>query len=490
MKTLLMLSAALALFVAGVLAGPRLLELLYRETAVATEPDARTERKPIKYRHPMNPTIFSDAPAKDDMGMDYIPVYADDGGSGDDADLVKISPTLVNNLGVRTAPVERGELARRIDTVGYLDWDERRISHVHVRTAGWIERLQVRALGERVAKGELLFEFYSPELVNAQQEYLLALRTDRGALSASARDRLLALGLAESQIRALEQNRRVRQYAAVHARQDGVVSRLDVREGMYLRPDTEIMALADLSSVWVLVDVFEQQAGWVEVGQKAEVQIPYLPGEVWDGEVEYIYPDLDPKTRTLKVRLRFPNPGERLKPNMFTNVTLYADPKLGLSVPREALILDGDGARVLVQRQPGQFEAVPVEPGMESGDRVEIRSGLAEGDAVVVSAQFLIDSEASLKASIRRMSEAEDLAASAVEPALWGEGVVNAVRPAEGKVNLDHDPIEALGWPSMTMDFSLDETVDPAALRPGQRIRFELRQGDAGYVITAVDPQD
>ena len=274
----------------------------------------------------MNPTIFSDTPAKDDMGMDYIPVYADDGKT-DAGPGFTIAPEVVNNLGVRTAPVERGDLSRRIETVGYMDYDERALSHVHLRANGWVENLKVRTLGERVRKGDLLLEVYAPDLVNAQREYLQALDGIQESLKVSARDRLLALGVPESQIQQVEKERRVRQLTAVYARQDGIVSALNIREGMYVTPEMELMTLADISTVWVKVEVFEQQAGWLAVGQKAEVRLPHAPGEAWEGTVEYIYPDVDAKTRAVRARLRFPNPGERLKFNMFADVVVHATPR-------------------------------------------------------------------------------------------------------------------------------------------------------------------
>ncbi len=334
MKTLLAMVIAILLFGAGVMLAPRLqpwLVDLHLSSSPSIERDATevavaTERKPVKYRHPMNPTIFSNTPAKDDMGMDYLPVYADDGGDSAGPGFT-IAPEVVNNLGVRTAPVERGDLARRIETVGYIDYDERALSHVHLRASGWVENLKVRTLGERVKQGDLLLEVYAPDLVNAQREYLQALDGIQPSLKVSARDRLLALGVPESQVQQVEKERRVSQMIAVYARQDGIVSALNIREGMYVTPEMELMTLADPSTVWVRIEAFEQQAGWLAVGQKAEVRLPYAPGEVWEGKVEYIYPEVDAKTRALRARLRFPNPGERLKFNMFADILLHATPR-------------------------------------------------------------------------------------------------------------------------------------------------------------------
>ncbi|MCG6865245.1 MAG: efflux RND transporter periplasmic adaptor subunit [Thiogranum sp.] len=354
---------------------------------------------------PMDPNYRRDQPGKSPMGMDLVPVYAD--AAGEDSGTVSIDPAVVENLGVRTATVERGPLWRRIDTVGYVAFDERRISHIHLRTDGWIEKLSVKSNGERVKQGDLLFELYSPDLVNAQEEYVQALRGNNDYLQQASRERLEALGVSAGQIRQIKKTRRASQRVKVYASQDGIVDSLNVREGMYVKPATEVMALADLSSVWLLVDIFERQSDWVAPGQPAEVRLGYLPGRVWEGEVEFVYPTIDPKTRTLQARLRFDNPDEALKPNMYATVNIYAGPKRDvLSIPREALIKTGSAQRVIVALDGGKFKPRKVTSGMESGDFVEVTGGLSEGDRVVTSAQFLIDSEASLKASFTRMDDA------------------------------------------------------------------------------------
>ncbi|MFO1424761.1 MAG: efflux RND transporter periplasmic adaptor subunit [Candidatus Competibacteraceae bacterium] len=487
MKVILTIIAAVLLFGAGVLLAPRLHPFLaHLDPATPTPADSTvtpaSERKPVKYRHPMNPTIFSDTPAKDDMGMDYIPVYADGeekaAGPG-----FAIAPEVVNNLGVRVAPVERSDLSRRIETVGYIDYDERALSHVHLRANGWVENLKVRTLGERVRKGDLLLEVYAPDLVNAQKEYLQALGGILESLKVSAHDRLLALGVPESQIQQVEKERRVPQLTAVYARQDGIVSALNIRQGMYVTPEMELMTLADVSTVWIKAEVFEQQAGWLSVGQKAEVRLPHAPGETWEGVVEYIYPDVDAKTRAVRARLRFPNPGERLKFNMFADVIIHATPRAkALNIPREALIHTGTEQRVIVDLGGGRFEARPVTVGIEAGDRVEIRSGLKEGERVVTSAQFLLDSESSVRASLQRLT-------APAKPEIWAQGVINAVEVDSRTLNATHEPIPELNWPSMTMDFPVVESIKLEKLKPGGKVGFRLREGrDGRYEIDAIQP--
>ncbi len=360
------------------------------------------KREALFYRNPMNPAITSPVPAKDSMGMDYIPVYAV--GSGGDATVISIDPAIVQNLGVRTEPVMRGKLWRRIDTVGTLAYDENHIAHIHVRAEGWVEKLNTHFIGERVQAGDVLFEFYSPVLSNAQAEYLQALKVGQKDLISASRERLELLGIDSQQIRELERNRKTQSRIQVRAPQDGVVTELNARHGMYVKPDMQVMTLSDLSSLWLMADVYERQSAWVAVGQTAEMRLSAYPGEVFEGEIDFVYPSLDPTTRTLRARVHFDNPNERLKPDMLADVQIFAGPKEGvLSIPTQALIRNGRTDRVIVAEGEGKFRAVNVVAGMESGDWVEISEGLSEGEQVVVSGQFLIDSEANIRASAMRM---------------------------------------------------------------------------------------
>ena len=363
------------------------------------------EKEVLYWVAPMDPNYQRDEPGKSPMGMDLVPVYADPAGG----DAVTISPEVIQNLGVRTSKAEISKLWRGIDTVGYVDFDESKLSHIHLRTEGWVENLAVRSEGERVKKGERLFDFYSPQLVNAQEEFVQALSVGNTGLVSASSERLLALGISKGQIASLRKTRKARQYISVFAPQDGVVATLPVREGMFIKPSMKVMSLADLSSVWLLAEIFERQANWVSMGDSAQVTLSYLPGREWQGKVEYIYPSLDPKTRTLKVRLRFDNPEEALKPNMYANVQIFGGAKTNiLVIPMEALIRTGRNERVVVALGEGRFEARTVKAGIESGDWVEISSGLKSGEEVVVSGQFLIDSESSIKASFNRMSKPDD----------------------------------------------------------------------------------
>ena len=360
-----------------------------------------TQRTVIFYRHPMDPRITSPTPQKDSMGMDYTPVYSDDSGA---AGAITVRPEVVNNLGVRTTRVERGTLARHIDTVGYVGYDEALIGHVHIRLAGWVENLRVHAVGDRVETGQLLFTLYSPTAVNAQEEYLQALERGNRRLAEAARRKLESLGVSETQLESLDRTRDVQRAISIHAHHPGVVSALNIREGMYVEPATETLTVVDLRKVWLLAEVFERHAAWVETGATAEARVQSVPGQAWSGTVNFIYPSLDPVTRALSVRLAFDNPGEVLKPNMFAHVRIFASPRADVLIaPLEAVIRDGKSERIIVALGGGRFVPRAVTTGIESDGRVEILSGLSEGEEVVVSAQFLLDSEASLRASFDRM---------------------------------------------------------------------------------------
>jgi len=355
-----------------------------------------------KYVCPMHPSVISDDPKAicPICGMDLVLIE-----SGGDAGVVKLTSTVINSLGVRTEKVKRKTLYRRIDSVGYIDVDENNIRLVSLRTDGWIEHLAVKTSGERVTAGQLLFEVYSPALVNAQDEYLQASDHSNELLMKASEERLKALGVSVEQINELSQTHKVEQLVRVFAPQSGIVSKLNVREGQYVKPSQAVLDLVDLSSVWLMVDIFERQSDWVEVGQRAEATLPFMPGKSWEGKVEYIYPSLDASTRSLKVRLRFDNVSEDLKPNMYADVSIFAKPKKDvLAIPREALIRTGNEKRVVVAIGEGKYVPMSVQTGMETDSSIEIIRGLGEGDDVVTSSQFLIDSESSLKAGLAKMA--------------------------------------------------------------------------------------
>ena len=321
-----------------------------------------------------------------------------------EGDMVTLTPRMINMLGVRTDTVKKRTHYRRINSVGYIKFDEDRHSSIKLRTEGWVEQLAVKAVGDTVRKGQLLIELYSPKLVNTQEELLQAMEMKNATLLDAARERLKALGVSESQIDTLEQTKQVQQLVKVYAPQDGVVSELNIREGMFVPPSKPIASIESMASVWLVANVFESQSDWVKEGQRAEAKLPFMPDKVWQGTVEHIYPSLDPKTRSLEVRIRLDNPGQVLKPNMYADVTIYAEPKRKvLTVPRDSIISTGGSERVILAMGKGRFKPVTIRTGIETNDRVEVIDGLKEGDEIVLSSQFLIDSESSLRASILRM---------------------------------------------------------------------------------------
>jgi Cu(I)/Ag(I) efflux system membrane fusion protein len=434
---------------------------------------------------PMDPGFRRDEPGKSPMGMDLVPVYAD---KDADSDAVHISASVEQSLGVRTSKVERRSLWRKVDATGYVGFDESRVSQINLRTEGWIERLLVKNEGERVKKDQLLFEFYSPQLVNAQKEYVQAKRRNDTLMLSATKEKLLALGMVQADIQRLVKTSKVTNTVRVLAPQNGTVTSLNVREGMYVKPATEIMSLADLSSVWLQAEVFESQVDWVTEAQSAEARLNYMPGEVFSGRVDYVYPVLDPKTRTLQVRLRFDNPDERLKPNMYARVTIFGKSHPGaLSIPREALIRGQDIDRVVVALGNGSYTVYEVMSGIESGNWVEIIAGLEVGDEVVTSAQFLIDSEASLAGSIRRLDALGNEDSKDNQQAIYGNGIVEAVNSETRRIRVSHGPIEALGWTAMTMEFDVLPGVNLDLVNIGQSIHFSLDLSNVGdYVINII----
>ncbi len=355
------------------------------------------------YVCPMHSDVLSNDPDATCpiCGMDLVIIENLDGEEG----IVSISPRVVNMLGVQTKKVKKRTLYRRIDSFGNIKYDENKIRHVHLRTDGWVEYLAVKTLGERVKKGDLLFKVYSPKLVNAQEELLQSLNMKNMSLLSASRDRLVSLGMSKHQIRKIEKSKKPIPLVSYYAPQNGVVAELNIREGMYVKPSKSIISLADMMTVWLVANIFESQSDWVKIGDRAEVELSFMPGKIWEGTVEYIYPVLDSKTRSLEVRLRFNNPNEMLKANMYADVNIFVNPKRNaLTIPRESLIRTGEGDRVIISLGDGKFKPVSVKIGIESNNKVEILDGLQEGDEVVVSSQFLIDSESSLRASLSRLS--------------------------------------------------------------------------------------
>ncbi len=359
-----------------------------------------------KYVCPMHPQIVRDEPGSCPIcGMDLVAKMID--AQAGKRPTVEISNAVINSMGVRTAPARNDTLWKYIETVGRIEYDETRLAHVHPRAEGWMEQLSLRAEGEPVKRGQVLGRLYSPEILSAQVDFLIALDQQAGSVRIEkARNRLRLLGVTEGTISTIQKNRKSLNTVPLVANASGVVTMLGAREGMYVTPSMEVVTIADLGKIWVLVDIYEHQIDWLAEGLTAEIKVPAYPGRNWEGKVEYIYPELDPKSRTLKVRLAFDNPDGLLKANMFADVVIYGGPKRDtLSIPAEAVITTGKRDTVVMALGEGRFQPVDVVTGMRTDDKVEILSGIKAGDEVVVSGQFLIDSESSLQASFLRMDD-------------------------------------------------------------------------------------
>jgi Cu(I)/Ag(I) efflux system membrane fusion protein len=386
------------------------------------QPQSKTAVKPIAanlhetYVCPMHPNIIREHPGHCPIcGMDLVKKQIDTHAHAHP--VVALAPDVIQKLGVRTAKVERGDLWKYIKTVGYVDYDHDIVDDVSVATAGWVENLGVRRVGLKVEKGQLLFELYSPEFLTVQKDFIKAQKKDQSGVlkkygqrreSVEPRDALRYMGVSESLMNEIARRGTPQFRLPIYAPRYGVIIRHNVKNHQFIPANYTMFTIADLSSVWVEADVYEHQMEYVRRGLTAEVEVKALPGVRFTGQVNYVYPELDPKTRTLKVRLLVPNPDGLLKPNMFADVRIFGGPKRDLlKIPREALIVTGERESVILDRGDGKFQPVDVVSGMRSEDEVEILSGLKEGDKVVTSGQFLIDSEANLQASFARFGEAK-----------------------------------------------------------------------------------
>ena len=414
------------------------------EGSKSSESSAKGGREVLYWVAPMDPNFRADKPGKSPMGMDLVPVYADEEGpAGADQPSLRINPAVINNIGVKTATAERGTLYRNIETVGFITPDEDRLEHIHVRAEGWIEKLAADTEGDRVEAGQVLFRIYSPALVSAQNEYLQALRSGQATLERATASRLRALGMQENQIDSLKTRGTARELFDVRSPIDGFVMELNVRSGMYVQPGTTIMSLADLSTVWVDVDVFENQIDWVAPGQTARIKLASAPAREWVGEVDYVYPTIRADSRTARVRLAFNNPDLALKPNMYSSVAIDGAPRPGVvHVPSQAVIRTGDQERVILALGDGYFRPAEVLTGLESKGRVEILEGVAEDEQIVISSQFLMDSEASMDASLLRMIGQEQKATGQTGDSMQGmdhsDHDMEAMDNGGGRQGMDH----------------------------------------------------
>ncbi len=439
---------------------------------------SNSSNEPLYWVAPMDPNYKRDKPGKSPMGMDLIPVYAEDlAGEADKPGTVKIDPSVENNLGVKTAPVSLEKLSPRIETVGYIAFDESQLWQTNVRVAGWVEKLYINAVGEKVEKGNVLFTLYSPELVKAQEELLNAYRTGRSGLVKGATERLVTLGVDRSQIDTIRKRGKASQTIEIKAPEDGIIASLNVREGGYLSPAQAVISAGPLENVWVDAEVFERQAHWMKAGSDATMTLDAIPGKEWQGNVDYVYPILDPKTRTLRVRLKFPNPNGELKPNMFANIALQPVSDYAvLTIPRSSVIRSGGMTRVVLAEGNGKYRSTRIEVGREADDKTEVLEGLSQDDRIVTSAHFMLDSESSQTADLSRISAPQEPTAVTA----WAKGEITDVMKDHRMLTINHQPVPEWDWPGMVMNFTFADGVEIGDLQKGQIIEFEMQKTDSG----------
>ncbi len=376
------------------------------EAQKATPEEHADKHADPNYICPMHPQVQQGEPGGCPIcGMDLVLKEAG-AAMGDGLPVVSVSASTAQSMGVRIGKVRKRNLARSIKTVGYVRYDEDKLHHLHANAAGWVKNSKVRALGEKVEASQRLASYYSPQIYTAQEDYLTALRASgERQRQTDVLTRLRVMEIPDNIIRSLEQDAKITPYIPVVAPISGVVTKIGAQDGTYVSPSDVMYSIADLSTVWVIVDVFPEQMSWVKKGARASMTIDALPEQKWSGRVDYVYPELNAKTRTAQVRLIFKNEDNLLKPNMFANVKITNRPATGiLAIPREALIPTGDGYRVVKVTEENHYKPVEVTVGIRTEKTVQILEGLEKDDEVVLSGQFLIDSESNLQASFQRMS--------------------------------------------------------------------------------------
>jgi len=472
---------------------------------------AKAEKKLLYYRNPMGLPDTSPTPKKDPMGMDYIAVYA--GGADEEplaANQLRISTEKIQKLGVRSEAAQLRSLDRSVRAAGRIEPDERRLFTIAPKFEGYVERLHVNVTGQPVAKGQPLFEVYSPELVSAQREYAIAAQgvealkeaggqaqSGMKQLAESSLQRLKNWDISDEQIKALSKTGAAQRTLTFRSPVSGIVMEKKAQQGMRFMPGEMLYQVADLSRVWVVADVFEQDIGLVKSGAKAKVRINAYPDKELTGTVTYVYPTLKAETRTVPVRVELANPGLLLKPAMFAQVEVMVSAKAKVvTVPLSAVIDSGTRQIVLIQQAEGRFEPREVKLGSRSDNDVEVLNGVKEGEQVVVAANFLIDAESNLKAAVGGFGDASKPAsaaattASAPAPKATGhqaQGTVDSIDLKDGTLSLSHGPVASLKWPAMTMEFKVANASLLKDLKPGARISVEFVERQAGeWVITSI----
>lgn len=450
---------------------------------------AKDDRPVLYWYDPMVPTQRFDKPGKSPfMNMQLVPKYA---GEPDAAPGVRIDPNLTQNLGIRLAAVQRGTLSESVNVTGVIAFNERDIAIVQSRSAGFVERTYNTAPGDVVSAGAPLADLYISEWAGAQTEFLALLRTGEAELIEAARQRLRNLGMPPGLIADVEKSGIARPIITITTPIAGVVQTLSVRPGMTVAAGMTLAEVNGLSTVWLNASVPEAQTGLVRIGQTTRAELTAYPGETFTGRVAAILPEAQTESRTLKVRIELSNPGARLRPGMFATVGLSSmEPRTALLVPSEAVIRTGRRNLVMVASEDGRYQPAEVQLGREAQGQVEILSGLNEGEKVVASGQFLIDSEASLAGLEPRspgqvpMASEEGQKAKAIAGLHETTGRVEAVTPES--VTLSHAPVPAIGWPAMTMSFRLENPQLASGLKVGDQVSFAFEQQGSAQVVRRI----
>lgn len=464
-----------------------------------------SERQPLYWVAPMDANYRRDEPGLSPMGMALIPVY-------DAGDTITVSSSVQQNLGVRTAQTRWEDFSPTIKAVGHVEWDESSIQMLHTRAEGWLEIFNLASVGDNIVAGEIIYELFAPNLVSVQREYLTARASGNRQLTSISRDRLFALGFTLQQVESLETTQTANTRMVVRAERDATITHIGVRQGNYVEPSTQIAALVSLDKVWVDAEVFESKASWIEPGLPADVSFTAFPGETWKTEIAYVYPSLETTTRSLRLRLILDNSDHRLRPNMFASVQITAKPKANvLTIPREAVIRAGQGERVMVALGDGRFRPQLVQTGIVSNGRIEILTGLQEGETVVTSGQFLLDSEANGEQAFARLSETDggmrteamampmsetleetsvDMTEVSTTPdARTVYSTVGVIRQIAvgATITIAHQPVEMLDWPAMTMAFQLPDQLNISSFSIDETVVFEFSATPSGsYEIVAI----
>jgi RND family efflux transporter, MFP subunit len=449
-----------------------------------------TERKPLYWVSQMDPNYRSSTPGLCPHGMELIPVYAEDL-TGFDAGpgVVRIAPQVQQQMGVRRAEVKFGQLQQTLRVYGRVVPDAELVQKIRPRVKGWVEMLFVHAPGENVKRGQPLYALYSPELVQAQEAYLQALKTRSTSAILNAEATLRALHMDDLAITQLKNDGVPQRSVIFRASKDGMVDMLNISEGDYVRPKDQLLVIASMERVWLDLEIFESQASQLKTGQALRFTTPAHPGLIWEAEIAAIYPDVDKKSRTLRFRAAVDNSRMLLRPNMQVEAIIALNKrKPALLAPRNAVIDLGAQQRVVLDAGDGHFKSVRVTPGESNGEEMEILEGLQEGDVVVTSAHFLIDSESSKTSDFLRM---EPIVTETPEyPPTWVAATIKEIQREERVLRLQHDPVTAWKMPGMTMNFKVVEAVDMRLLEANQRVQVQIADGDPLFQVLAIKPAD